>query len=73
MRAGRLAALAVCVALVGGCLAACAPEETAAEATAVATMTGPSAANDSRVLPAPASVQSYRSGADAIAASIRAE
>jgi hypothetical protein len=73
VRVGRLAALAVCMALVGGSLAACAPETTVAEATAVGTMKGRSAANDSRVLPAPASVQSYRSGADTIAALIRAE
>jgi hypothetical protein len=74
MRAGHLAAVAVFGSIaVCGCLTACAPEETAAEAAPVATMTGPSAANDSRELPTPASVQSYRSGADAIAALIRAE
>jgi hypothetical protein len=74
MKTGWLAALAFCCSIVlGGFVAACAPEENAAEATPVETMTGLSAANDNRPLPTPASVQSYRAGEDAIAALIPAE
>lgn len=74
MRAGRLAALAVCGSIaLAGCLTACAPEETVAEAKPGETMRGPLVSNESGATPAPANVPTYPAGEDAIAALIPAE